>query len=392
MKFSFLIALVPFVGVLASPPPPPLQQQHQQEQQPNDPQILFGANQQQQYNQQPPPPVQQQYQHAPPPVSYQQQQHQQQQYTQAPIYNQYGQPQQQQQQYQQQPPPPPPQHYQQQAPPPPPQQPQHHQQQQYQQQPPYNFKKHFDDTPYFGGDPDNATTSTKRKHSTPQYKGQPSPSHSSSPIPLHLRPLNLPQVNPLDQLHFRLQQGKQICLTEELPKATVLLVKYSASAWNMDTLTLANSNFDIQVTIKDPMGNVVSRQQSRPTDRLFLTAATTGIHQICFQTSGIYNSKIIVKLGVEVFIGGAGDPHIISPVEAQLHDLASVIRTAVGQVSILQKEQSLQKSREDSYKILSNSIDSMIIKWGIIQAIMAIISSYYQVFHMRGFFRYKKLV
>lgn len=196
----------------------------------------------------------------------------------------------------------------------------------------------------------------------------------------------------MDQLHFRLQQGKQVCLTEELSKATVLLVKYSASAWNIDSLSQTNSNFDIQVIIKDPMGNVVSRQQSRPTDKLFLTAATDGVHQICFQTSGIYNSKVLVKLGVEVFIGGAGDPHIISPVEAQLHDLASVIRTAVGQVSLLQNEQNLQKTREDSYKALSTSIDSMIVKWGLIQGVMAILSSYYQVFHMRGFFRYKKLV
>lgn len=138
---------------------------------------------------------------------------------------------------------------------------------------------------------------------------------------------------------------------------------------------------------------MITRQQSKAKDRLFLTAATSGEHIFCYQAMlSQYSPSYYVKLGVEVFIGDAGDPHITSPVEAQLSDLAYQIGLAEDLVNDLQREQTLQREREDQFRQLSYGINGKVWKWAIVQIIALVGVAVYQNYNLRRFFRSKKLV
>ena len=146
--------------------------------------------------------------------------------------------------------------------------------------------------------------------------------------------------------------------------------------------------------VQDPAGHTIARQQqSKRRDRFFLTAATTGDHLICFQAMLTqYSPNLTVKLGVEVFIGDAGNPHITSPVEAQLTDLAFQISKAVDQASDLQREQTLQRDREQHFRAASEKINRSVVRFAFFQATVLFIVGVYQVYSLRRFFRAKKLV
>lgn len=105
-----------------------------------------------------------------------------------------------------------------------------------------------------------------------------------------------------------------------------------------------------------------------------------------------YSPNIYVKLGLEVFIGDAGDPHITSPVEAQMNDLAFQIGKAVDQASDLQREQTLQRDRESHFRSKSERINGKVWRWALLQVIVLAVVALYQVHHMGRFFRAKKLV
>lgn len=138
---------------------------------------------------------------------------------------------------------------------------------------------------------------------------------------------------------------------------------------------------------------MVTRQQSKAKDRIFITAPTSGEHLICYQAIlSQYSPNLYVKLGMEVFIGDAGDPNITSPVEAQLSDLSYQISLTEDLVNDLQREQTLQREREDLFVKLSKSINGKVWKWAFVQIIVLIGLSFYQNHHLRRFFRTKKLV
>lgn len=154
----------------------------------------------------------------------------------------------------------------------------------------------------------------------------------------------------LGLVSLRLEPGRERCFLEKLPAKTVALFKYSALPWNMQTnqpLPELTSSLTLTVTVRENDNAVLTRKQSKPTDRLFLTAATTGDHYICFQAgltgSAAYNPNLAVKLAYEIFIGDAGDPHITAPVSLQLHELAQSFVKAIATAAEVEREQATQR-------------------------------------------------
>lgn len=201
------------------------------------------------------------------------------------------------------------------------------------------------------------------------------------------------EPNELDLVHVRLEGIREKCLVEDLPENTVVLIKHSASAWSSQTNQRVDTPFQVLVTVRDPAGYTVTRQQSKPADRLFLTAASTGMHMVCFQAMHqTYAPNAIVKLGLEIFIGDAGDPSITSPMEAQLTDIGALIHNAAEQAADLQREQTLQREREGHFRVNSRRLNGRVVRWAFVQAVLIGAAALYQVHHMRRFFRAKKLV
>lgn len=171
-------------------------------------------------------------------------------------------------------------------------------------------------------------------------------------------------------------------------------MKHSATSWDTTrNVEVPNPNLQLLVTVRDPKGHTVTRQQSKPDGRVFLTAATTGEHLICFQAlMSQFQPNVVVKLPVEIFIGDAGDPHITSPVEAKLNDLSYNIGRSNELVADIEREQALHRDREVSFRERTDSLHSTAIRWPIVQAIVLLGTAFWQMDHLKKFFKAKKLV
>lgn len=119
----------------------------------------------------------------------------------------------------------------------------------------------------------------------------------------------------------------------------------------------------------------------------------TGEHLICFQAlMSQFQPNVVVKLPVEIFIGDAGDPHITSPVEAKLNDLSYNIGRSNELVADIEREQALHRDREIAFRRRADGLNSTAIRWPIIQAIVVVATAFWQMDHLKKFFKAKKLV
>lgn len=159
------------------------------------------------------------------------------------------------------------------------------------------------------------------------------------------------------------------CVKETFLKQTVSLFKYSGTlVQNGHALPaeVNSSQFELIVTVKEADNNVLVRRHSKPTDKLFLTAASSGDHYICFQAQhpalshhhshGGSNAAVhrgvnplhfplgpYVDLALEIYTGQPGDSQITAPVTLQLAKLSSLVNKANDLVSDIRSEQGLQR-------------------------------------------------
>ncbi len=195
----------------------------------------------------------------------------------------------------------------------------------------------------------------------------------------------------IDSVYMRFEGIKERCLAEDLLENTVLLVKHSAHAFTAGTKV--ESPFQLLTSVRDTAGHTVTRQQSKPADRLFLTAPSTGVFLVCFQAMHqTYAPNVYLEVGLEVFIGDAGDHTITSPMEAHLTDVAAAIGKAGDLVADVGREQALQREREALFREKAHRVNADIAWWAVLQVLVLGAAAFYQVHHMRRFFRAKKLV
>lgn len=142
-----------------------------------------------------------------------------------------------------------------------------------------------------------------------------------------------------------LEGMREKCFLEELPTKTVILVKHEAKLIDMTTMQpITHIPLNLLVTVRDPQGHSVIRQQGKPDNKLFMTSSVDGEYSICFQAMpSQFVPNLGTLLGLEVFIGDNRDPRITAPIEVQLHDLSSEIAHNNQLIADIKVEQQLQR-------------------------------------------------
>jgi hypothetical protein len=193
----------------------------------------------------------------------------------------------------------------------------------------------------------------------------------------------------------RLEGHKKWCSAEDLPKGTVLLIEFSSSLHNSIThQRLDSPPYTVLITVENPSGHVITRQNfTKPSSRMFVTAAEHGWHFVCFQAIlGQYMPNVYISLWPEVFLGEEGDSRITSPMVSQLHKHAYELSKTGGQIKEARREQELQLQRETEFRAYSESLCRMVVWMAILQTTLVILAAAGQAWTLRGFFRSKKLV
>ena len=149
----------------------------------------------------------------------------------------------------------------------------------------------------------------------------------------------------LGLMQIILEGMREKCFIEELPPKTVILVKHEASLIDTTTMQpITHIPLNLLVTVRDPQGHSVIRQQGKPNNKLFMTSSLEGEYSICFQAMPTqFVPNLGTLLGLEIFIGDDHDPRITAPIEVQLHDLSAEIADNNQLIADIKVEQTLQR-------------------------------------------------
>jgi hypothetical protein len=201
-----------------------------------------------------------------------------------------------------------------------------------------------------------------------------------------------------DFVSIRLEGHKKYCYIEDLPKSTVLLIEFSSSLHNSITHQRLDTPYQILITVENPSGHVISRQNNKPSadkpsTRLFVTTADHGQHNVCFQTLlGQYMPNVYTSLYTEIFEGEPGDIRITSPFDQHKQEWAFGLKKTGSAVKDLSREQELQHLRETQFRAYSEALCRMVVWMAIFQTVLLLLAALGQAWTLRGFFRSKKLV
>jgi len=128
--------------------------------------------------------------------------------------------------------------------------------------------------------------------------------------------------------------------------------------------------------------------------RFAFTSQVPGEHKLCFQTNATrwFGTRNIIKFDLSIEKGeGATDYEEIAK-QDQLTELEVEVRRLVDRVRDIRAEQNYQRSREVEFRDTSESTNSRVVWWSILQTVILVATGLWQVTHLKQFFKAKKLV
>ncbi|KHN96941.1 ERP1 protein precursor [Metarhizium album ARSEF 1941] len=202
-------------------------------------------------------------------------------------------------------------------------------------------------------------------------------------------------------LHFFVDGVSPKCFFEELPKDTLVVGHYTAeeyddrvNAWQQ------HSGIAIYISVDEVFDNdhrIVS-QRGSSSGRFTFTAHEAGDHKICFvpsSTSGrsswlsAHSPNGGIKMKLDLVIGETGQ--IESSDKDKLQDIASRVKDLNARLQDIRREQIFQREREADFRDQSESTNSRVVRWIIIQLIVIGVTCAWQLSHLRSFFIKQKL-
>ncbi|KAM7533221.1 hypothetical protein Aperf_G00000126774 [Anoplocephala perfoliata] len=192
-------------------------------------------------------------------------------------------------------------------------------------------------------------------------------------------------------IYFHIKEGSMKCFIEEVPEDTLISGKYAIAVLNGSDF-VRSADHGVHVEIKDPDGKVVLSRVYSSEGKFVITSQTAGEHSICLSTSASSWSKSLLRITLDIAVGEHAMDYKEIASKEKLNDIQLRIRQLLDQVAMLSKDQDFQRAREEYFRRLSESINSRVTWWAIIQVILLILTGFFQMRNLRSFFLAKKLV
>ncbi|KYR03165.1 emp24/gp25L/p24 family protein [Tieghemostelium lacteum] len=193
-------------------------------------------------------------------------------------------------------------------------------------------------------------------------------------------------------IYFELNGGQTKCFLEENPKDTLLLGKYQLE--DLNPPTGQPNQLALSVRVTDPEKKELLSKTMGTIGRFSFTTQIGGEHKICFSTntSRWFGPSVKTRLHLDLETGaGANDYEDIAKVE-QLNSMEISIRRLNDRVNQIRKEQSYQRGREQTFRNTSESTNSRVMWWSLLQVVVLVATGVWQMRHLKSFFKAKKLV
>jgi hypothetical protein len=208
-------------------------------------------------------------------------------------------------------------------------------------------------------------------------------------------------VSAAQALFFYVDNEKPKCFFEELPQGTLVVGHYSAEEWNDQAgLWQQHEGISIFISVDEVFANdhrVVS-QKGSSSGKFTFSAHSAGDHKICFlphSSSGrshwlsVNNANGGIKLTLDMVIGETNE--IESTDKSKLEDIATRVRDLTHRLGDIRREQVFQREREAEFRDQSESTNSRVIRWILLQLVVLGGTCAWQLSHLRSFFIKQKL-
>ncbi|KAJ5881861.1 uncharacterized protein N7529_000533 [Penicillium soppii] len=203
---------------------------------------------------------------------------------------------------------------------------------------------------------------------------------------------------PANALYFYMEGRQTKCFFEDLPKDTLVAGRFETEVLNAQSGTYAiDHNMHVLITVEETFDNdhrVVSKRDSH-SGRFHFSAADAGQHKICFtpETDAASNwlstSRGAVKVTVDLAIGETSK--IETEDKDKMKDIVQRVKDLNSRLHDIRREQVYQRERESEFRDQSETTNSRVVRWTVIQLVVLSAACAWQLSHLRSFFIKQKL-
>jgi len=198
-------------------------------------------------------------------------------------------------------------------------------------------------------------------------------------------------------LFFEMNEKETKCFIEELPEETLVIGKYRTQLLdrNLNIYKETAPGVGMHVEVKDPNKKVMLARDYGADGKFTFTSHKPGEHSICIHSNStkwklLAHERMKIHLDLQVGEGAVDYKKVAS--SEKLTQLQLRVRQLMDQVTQIQKEQNYQRFREERFRSTSESTNTRVLWWSILQTFVLIGAGIWQMRHMRTFFEAKKLV
>ena len=213
-----------------------------------------------------------------------------------------------------------------------------------------------------------------------------------------------------DALYFLIEDnGEENCFVEEMPPRTHAVGTYKNADWSDGDPKY------VRITAKDVDDTVIHTQVAEIEGRFAFSSEEGGLYQICLQVEK--NATTLKKTGGWGWRGGGAQLasglskekqgkyrfHLSVDVGVHARDYNTVMKKEhlselevevlklTDRVKDISRELAYQNRREEAFRSTSESTNSRVVWWSVLQMCVMIASAVFQSRHLQRFFESKKL-
>jgi len=182
------------------------------------------------------------------------------------------------------------------------------------------------------------------------------------------------------ELTFELSDSAKECFHEEIVNETKCTLEFQV---------ITGGNYDVDVTLKDPSGNVIYDEKKKQYDSHTFTASTPGSYEVCYSNEfSSYSHKTIY------FDWAVGAEKPLFPNMADKSVALTMMETSAVQVhdslNVIIDYQTHHRLREARARSIAESLFERVTYWSLGQTVLIVTMGIVQVTVLRNFFAEKR--
>lgn len=198
-------------------------------------------------------------------------------------------------------------------------------------------------------------------------------------------------------LYFHMGETEKKCFLEEIPDETMVTGKYKTQLFDetSNDFMPASPGIGMHVEITDPEKKILLSKYYASEGRFTFTSHTPGEHIICLHSNSTKWSLFAggkLRVHLQLLVGEHANDYPQIAAKDKLTELQLRMRQLLDQLDQITKEQSYQRYREERFRLTSESTNQRVLWWAIAQTVVLLVTGFWQMRHLKGFFEAKKLV